>query len=445
MRILPFSQISRFQVFMLGSHILLTKTISDFLSVDVKLLICKPEDILKIYNIDITKNIHKSHYKIDTISSLLIAKVTKEETIYFIGIHLKGKALKTIRYNKILNHIAGAVSKALDECSEKNFRNAPSLLNENLIQRMVASYLALRANYNRFILSFLIDKMKSLMATTFEGKQFSSGLIVTKSFPMYAKGMMYEGRLLQISKRHNLFDPIDNRFWYLVDGIDNFYITGMKDFAINYMYLTLDKRGEMQKMTPHKFLKGGDYIFRVYNGRELSIITKDDIEFIYQENVWRFRDYKGLKGIITEDLGMGESIYEAFISYILYCSKNEISSIIWIPLNDTSDELNKMFSTSNSIPEDSPINICNESYEGLLMRMLSSDGACVFNKNGDLLRYGCIIKAENPNNAAAPPEQKVKGTGESAAAQLASNGIAFKISQDGTIKFFHAKNEVIKF
>ena len=39
----------------------------------------------------------------------------------------------------------------------------------------------------------------------------------------------------------------------------------------------------------------------------------------------------------------------------------------------------------------------------------------------------------------------LKGTGETAASRLASNGIAIKISQDGTIKIFLNERTKIKF
>ena len=429
----------------MGSHNLLTKTISDLLSVDVKLLIVTPEEILSKYKIDISSNIKSSLYIINSETYLLISHVAVEETCYFLGILIEGKALKAVRQNRIFNYIAGAVSNALKDCVDNSFYNAPSVFNENLIKRMIASHIATRGHYNRFMISFLIDKMRALMPTTFEGRHFSSGLLVTKSFPLFTKNIEYNGKLLKLTDKHSLFNPINNRFWYLVDGIDSFYITGMKDFSVNFIYLTLDKKGEMQKMTPQKFLRGGDCIFRVYNGRELSVITKDEMEFIYQENVWRFRDYVGLKKIVTEDMSMADEVYDSFISYILYCSKNEISSIIWIPSDDKKEVIDRMVSTSNSFQGEAIINICDETYQGMLMRMLSSDGACVFNKDGNLLRYGCIIKTHSVRDKNKAPEQKTIGTGESAAALLAENGIAFKISQDGTIKFFHSKNEVIKF
>ena len=55
--------------------------------------------------------------------------------------------------------------------------------------------------------------------------------------------------------------------------------------------------------------------------------------------------------------------------------------------------------------------------------------------------YGCIVNMDSAKVNA------VKGTGETVASLLASNGVAFKISQDGTIKVFlnEGKGGCIKF
>lgn len=198
-------------------------------------------------------------------------------------------------------------------------------------------------------------------------------------------------------------------------------------------------------MKPHTFLKGADTILRVYGGREMSVITKDMMEFIYQENVWRFRDYKGIKQLVmAEQPALQEEVYDSLISFILYCSKNEISTIIWVPEDETDEALDKMLSTSNPLDKASDINICDASNEGMLKRILSSDGACIISKTGTVIRYGCIIKDTVSDPAQARPKAALKGTGETAAGRLAANGISFKVSQDGTIKFFHSPSDKIR-
>lgn len=344
MEILAFSKIPNYEKFTLGSHRLLESTVSEFLSVKVNLQICSPDDIQKKFGIDITANIRQSLYPLSEKEVLLISHVEHDGCTYFIGLLLQGKALTAIRQNRILNYLAGAISKSLQECVKNSFHNAPVLLNERLIKRMISSHIATSGNYNRHQISFLIDKVKSLMTTTFEGRRFSTGLIVTKSLPRYLNSDDYPGKVITLRKKKDLFAPIDNRFWYLADGIDSFYLSGVKDFSIQHLYLTLDAGGELQKMKPHTFLKGADTILRVYGGREMSVITKDMMEFIYQENVWRFRDYKGIKQLVmAEQPALQEEVYDSLISFILYCSKNEISTIIWVRKTKRTKPLTKCF------------------------------------------------------------------------------------------------------
>ena len=63
-------------------------------------------------------------------------------------------------------------------------------------------------------------------------------------------------------------------------------------------------------------------------------------------------------------------------------------------------------------------------------RLLASDGTTIIDKEGNILFYGAFA------NLSKQEIEGVKGSGESAAAILAQNGIAIKISQDGPILFF---------
>lgn len=121
--------------------------------------------------------------------------------------------------------------------------------------------------------------------------------------------------------------------------------------------------------------------------------------------------------------------------YILYCSKNDISSILWIPSSSDVKDIDKYVSNKHSHFYSS-IKIQDPESEGIFKRFLSSDGATTINSEGKLLYYGCIanLTTEQSNNP--------KGTGETAASILAKNGIAFKVSQDGTVKIFLGSNYI---
>lgn len=168
----------------------------------------------------------------------------------------------------------------------------------------------------------------------------------------------------------------------------------------------------------------------------MSVIVSNGIEFIYQENVWRYRNYQWIKNLIREEISLDEDVYNAILYYVLYCSRNDTSSIIWIPKNV--DTIKDFLKTSHTISR-KPFRIQEPQFDGLIKRLLASDGATVIFPDGTVKYYGCIINMEVTDS------KSLKGTGETAASRLASNGIAIKISQDGTIKIFLNGKTKIKF
>lgn len=93
---------------------------------------------------------------------------------------------------------------------------------------------------------------------------------------------------------------------------------------------------------------------------------------------------------LTKQVALSDNVYNALLYYVLYCSKNDISSLIWIPANIgkyknslKKDTINKLFRTS--------FNITDSSYETLVKRLLSSDGATVINTVGEVVAYGCMV------------------------------------------------------
>ena len=124
---------------------------------------------------------------------------------------------------------------------------------------------------------------------------------------------------------------------------------------------------------------------------------------------------------------MGLKVYGYLIYYVLYCSKKGISTIIWIPQDLR--KINKLLSSKHKILKDS-IKITNSDCLATVIRMLSSDGATILSKTGEIKYFGAFVRTQ-------PARKKsLGGTGEGAASVLASNGISIKVSQDGTIKFF---------
>ena len=85
-----------------------------------------------------------------------------------------------------------------------------------------------------------IDFFTRLRSTTFEGKYFSSGLIVTKSIYDYKDSSNNHFGILQsLYTCSKLFSRIDTRYWYLVDGYSSFYLPDLKK-DIHYVFINSD-------------------------------------------------------------------------------------------------------------------------------------------------------------------------------------------------------------
>lgn len=423
MELFNFEEVRGYANFMLGAQNVLIKTLSDFLSATVEL----DFKLLSHCNYDIKSYPHCNVYKMQVNKILLVthAKVLDKRS-YILGITIESNSVGFIKHNKIFNVLAASVSNALTESYTTAFRNSIILLNENLVKQTIAKFVS-RGSYNPYKIYHTIEHFINLRSTTFEGKYFSSGLIVTKSLYKYKESIEKNSTALLYLYKNGLFDKMGTRYWYMADGYTTFYLSDLKK-DIHYMFVHIDNNPNyVDRMMLKKALHGKDLLFRIDNGRELSVITSDGIEFIHQENVWRYRDYDLLHKLIDTEIKMDNNIYDAILYYVLYCSKHDISSIIWIPkeFDKAKDMLKTSHSFSNKI-----FNVKDRNYEGLIKRLLSSDGATVITKDGEVRYYGCIVEMNNVDG------KKPKGTGETAASMLASNGIAFKISQDGTIKIF---------
>ena len=335
---------------------------------------------------------------------------------------------------KIVHRTCETISIALTEDYNHNFLDGYSLYNQNLVRELIVRCVA-RDCYKHSKVSALIDMMNAVRTTTFEGKYFSSGLLVTHSLHIH-KEMQEIGEVMNLYKPQDVFEKINARFWYLVDGEHSMYVTDLTH-DINSMYIYKSRETNyVKQMILSNVIKKNDFLIRTTNGRELSIITKH-FEFVYQENTWRYRNYEFLRQRILNKLDIPDDVYESIIYYMLYCSKNDMSSIIWIVDNN---------SDMSCLADKNPftrknINITDVSCNNIIKRLLSSDGAVAIDKSGKILYYGCIVNLSMDKQSSGP-----KGTGETAAGILAKNGIAIKISQDGTIKVHLTPNaKPIKF
>ena len=141
---------------------------------------------------------------------------------------------------------------------------------------------------------------------------------------------------------------------------------------------------------------------------------------------------------MVEQLGIEYKVSYAILLYILKCSRNHISSILWMP-KDCSEEAIGKLTTNNRVKIwNSELNIMNESHQVLIEKILASDGAVVIDGNGKIIFESVFANMNGDSSSAV----KLAGSGETAARLLSQNGVAVKISQDGTIKIFYGNEKL---
>lgn len=181
-----------------------------------------------------------------------------------------------------------------------------------------------------------------------------------------------------------------------------------------------------------------DFIVRTVGPNEISVSDSDCKEFVKVENVWKYRHYKNITQFLVDQLHIEYKVSYAILYYTLKCSRNHVSSMIWIP-NYCSEQAISNLTTSNRIRMwKRKLSILNESHQVLVDKILASDGAIVIEKDGQVLYESVFADMSKASVSVV----KLVGSGETAARFLATNGVAIKISQDGTIKVF-AGNEKI--
>ena len=431
---LNFEELKGIDHFKSGPHKALIRTLEDLFGATIRLIFNPIETYKERWGIDIIANSKRESYKVVGYDDmvLLVIYVEKGDTMYYLGIQLN--SLLVSYYDTAVFHSTCInIGRRLTEASEKDFRSCLSLFNETLAKEIIIGYFG-RGSYDISKVAYLVDLFMGLRSTTFEGKYFSTGLILTRSLFAFSKAEKYDkrGKFIRLAKGKlnvDLTDRQNTRFWYLVDGFNTFFLTDLKK-TINSIFLYDGTDNDyVSEMVLNKTLQGADALFRVSNGRELSIIDSDGIEFIHQEKAWKYRDYEALKKCILSRMPHVAGFYDTLIKYVLDCSKSDTSSIIWFPREiDKIDEI--ILAESKNAFSERSLNFKDGNVRPIIKRLLSSDGATVIDLDGKIRFFGCIT-----DNSKAKANG-IKGTGETAASLLAQNGLAIKISQDGPIKIF---------
>ncbi|MBW3467495.1 hypothetical protein EGN73_06665 [Arthrospiribacter ruber] len=410
---------------------ILINHLEDFISAEITCYLYPIKQLKKQYNIVIEENPKRGVYQLDENNVIIIPKVYhNKDIIARIAFSIKKPNVSIDK--KIFNVLEGAISKNLSRAYIFGFRETIQYFDDGLIEKVIANYFS-KGYYNPSRIIYLLNYFHKLRTTSFEGQFFSTGMILTRAGHAFGEkhNQNRSGKAHALISQQELEGhSIERRFWFMVDGKQSYFLCNRSMTITHLFNLTAEKESEfnyINSLTLSKTLKGGDVLLRIESEKELSVITSEGIEFIYQENKWKYRNYNYIEKLIKSNISFNESSYNHLIFYILYCSKHGISSIIWIP--EDLQDVNIILKTKNRLFRND-INVDNRDYSNLIIRFLSSDGATIIDSNGNICYYGCIADLSKTKI------KGVQGTGENAAGALSCNGISIKISQDGTIKLY---------
>lgn len=415
----------------------LTDKLQTFLSCVVTYYEFPKVQLRETFGIDILNNPYRSLYIVDDNTIIIVVRIYESKACIgaFLGIRFSRE--KIIQDNHLYEEIAKQVSKSLTYGYQNGFRNSLQFFGDLLIKTIISRCVS-RGCYSHQLMMFAIDYFDSLRTTSFEGNFFSTGMIISKSHYAFIK----DKDSLRGGVAHKLEQPMalltmgyDRRFWYLADGKHTYYLCGPNLLVSDLFFTDSNSEGfdYISVLTLRETLRGDDVLFRIESAKELSIINSKGSEFIFKENGWKFRNYINIYNLINAHISISMKVFDFLLYYVLYCSKNGVSSIIWIPenCNDMDILLNKNKPMNNNVTITDPV------YSPLILRLLSSDGATVVSKEGEVLYFGGIVKLDMTQI------EGVHGTGETATSLLAKNGIAIKVSQDGAIKLAVNENQTV--
>lgn len=382
------------------------------------------------YGIDILANPRRGCYIVSTSEALILGRVlVGTEMSSAMGLRLHKGHFNSL--GRLLSILEGALSRSITRAWADKFRDVPFGFDTGLLELTVANYCA-KGSYNPGRFRYLIREFDKLSRTTFEGEYFTTGLILTRSFHRFVDpGGNRDDRLGRaVRLRHRLrlrFTPtLNRRFWYLADGCSSFFLCDQYH-RVSHLFFPEDSSSPLSKVFRSRSFSdsiyGGDALFRVTAGNEHSVTSSDGLEFVFSDNAWRVRSFPHIKEAIESDAPVEGRVTALLIDVLIDISNQRRSALLVIPRN-LRRTLRRLASRNRLSVEFLDLT----SDRATLVRVLTSDGASILDRQGRLLYYGCIV------HSAPGPLQRVRGSGETAARNLAEDAFTIKISEDGAIK-----------
>lgn len=401
----------------------------------IRIQSCELKELKEWLNVESIAEVMDVPKEDDEICVVSQIKVNDELIAYFPYV-LKGRNVKIyLSIKSFISKLAEAISDQITLCYLQDFRGGELIFGENLARIIVSNCISTR-KYDGIKFAHLIEKMEQLAASTFEGEFFPTGVIVCSDSTKY-KDNYFEFR----TQRD--IDTLDKREWFLANGKETFFLLDSNTNSKGiYRKSMVESSDYISRFFDDYYLtndlKTPDFIVRTVGPNEISVSDSDGKEFVKVENIWRYRHHKNITQFMVKRLHIEYKVSYAILLYILKCSRNHISSIIWLP-EDCSEKAISKLTTNNRVKIwNSELSIRNESHQVLIDKILASDGAMVINKEGNIIFESVFADMRNNSSSVV----KLAGSGETAARLLGMNGIAIKISQDGTIKVFSGNEKL---
>jgi len=162
---------------------------------------------------------------------VILGRISKDKEVQAsLGLILRKQLLASTI--KVISVLEVVLSRQLSASYAMGFRRAGLLLGTDLLQHTVAEYVA-RGYYRGEDVRHLLAFFDKLRTTSFEGRGFSTGLILSKSLHAYQK----TGSHHRFGDAYTLTHPfrlrstatVDRRLWYLVDGKKTFFLATKGD------------------------------------------------------------------------------------------------------------------------------------------------------------------------------------------------------------------------
>lgn len=365
-----------------------------------------------------------------------IIKLNKENILFTIYIRTDDKkniifALRIKHPNlasilPIINIMLPVIHDILNQSYKKKFLDIILKCGSPLLRKIMALYLTKTEEENLKV-SYLIELFTKLRTYSFENVHFTTGIIFAKNINKYSKEQK-EIKIFKIKSPQHL-GMIQKRYWFMVDGTNTFFLCN-RNLNITHVISYTNKNYTIDHQNSIKrYLGTKDILFSVEKWNNIRILTNKNIDFLYNDSTWNIRDYKTIRKIFKDKSSLKEEIINALFFYLLYCSKNHIGTLIWLPKNITN--INKLIISKHRILKESEkLSVLNPNDFHYITRSLESDGVTIIDNTGTFRFFGCIIKLSRTSRS------EMIGTGESVGHELSKNGIGIKVSKDGKIKLF---------